>query len=119
MRVDSARSHLSERGIDFSSVKPPQGVGKQDRANGENTRRGPGRGSVETRRNRHWSSPRLAEEMSSFIPSRGAQGRGSRKSAAGIFSLTFVGLADYSTNLLSDQSAYRPLHVGEARRRAC
>jgi hypothetical protein len=71
-------------------------------------------GEIDTGRRLVW-----LKKMSSFIPSHGAHGRGSRKSAAGIFSLTFVGLADYSTNLLSDQSAYRPLHVGEARRRAC
>jgi hypothetical protein len=52
----------------------PQGADKQDRANEENTRRGPDRACVETRRNRHWS-PRLAEETSSFTPC-GARGRG-------------------------------------------
>jgi hypothetical protein len=37
-----------------------QGADKQDRADGENTRRDPGRASVEARRNRHWS-PRLRD----------------------------------------------------------
>src|SRR5580700_10465273 len=54
---------------------PPQGVGKQDRANAGNTRRGPGRACGGTRRNRHWS-PRLAQETSSFISPCGTRGRG-------------------------------------------
>src|SRR3984957_14898997 len=60
------------------------GVDKQDRADGENTRRGPDRTCVETRRNRPWSS-RLAEETSSFIACGGHGRAGRRKSAAGVF----------------------------------
>src|SRR5580700_11788739 len=51
------------------------GADKRDRADEENTRRGPGRASVGARRNRH-CPPRLVEELSSSVLPAARSSRG-------------------------------------------
>jgi hypothetical protein len=85
-----------------------QGADKRDRGGEENTQPGPCRACVETRRNRRCPHHRLGEETSSFVP-RGARLRHHANRLPVFFLLTFADLAGHSTNLRSDQNAYRSL----------